>query len=162
MLIINTGGTFNKKYNILDGRLYVAKNDNAILEILSDFKNIDYKIKGIIYKDSLDLDDNDRKKILNEILNTNETNIIIIHGTDTMNKTASFLKSYNLDKNIILTGAMKPYEIDNKEASINISMCIGFLQSNIKNEIYICMSGIIDRFDKIIKDKNQGIFIRNI
>jgi L-asparaginase len=158
MLIINTGGTFNKQYNKLDGSLYISKDNTIIDKILSSYMHLKYHIQGIIYKDSLDIDDNDRRLIVQTILDTQEKDILIIHGTDTMNKTALFIDKNIKNKNIIITGAMKPYEIDKIEANINIAMSISFLQTNIKDGIYICMSGLIKPFKQIIKNKKLGIF----
>jgi len=49
IFILNTGGTFNKIYNPLNGKLEVAKNNDAIENILKYQNNLNYDIKTIIF-----------------------------------------------------------------------------------------------------------------
>jgi len=158
IFIVNTGGTLNKKYNKISGKLYVPKDNTAIEKIMSLYKDIKYTIKGIIYKDSLDILDTDREILVQTVLKSNADKILIIHGTDTIDKTANFLDKKIKNKLIILTGAMKPFEIDNTEAIINIAMSYGFMQSSLENGIYICMSGMVEHFKNITKNKQKGVF----
>ena len=94
-------------------------------------------------------------------MQSNYNHIIIIHGTDTIDITASFLANYKLDKSIILTGSMVPYSIDSIEASANLASAYGYLQAINKNGIYISMNGIIGDFRTVIKDINKGVFVFN-
>ena len=57
ILILNTGGTFNKIYNPIKGELEILSNNNLLNKIIENsFKNnLDIKVEGIIYKDSLDI-----------------------------------------------------------------------------------------------------------
>lgn len=157
MLILNCGGTFNKRYNPINGSLDVPYDNYALEEILShcDFK---YGLAGIIYKDSLDMDASDRKMIADIIMESDDNKFLIIHGTDTMNLSAEFLSEVFSDKKIVFTGAMKPFEIDPVEASLNIGMALGFLNSLEKDGIYICMSGHVKPYDEIEKNKILGKF----
>jgi len=84
--------------------------------------------------------------------------ILLIHGTDTMDKTASFLAKRIKDKTIVITGAMKPYSIDPVEATANFMLGFGFLQSCNEREVYIAMHGMVKEHSKIIKNKEKGIF----
>lgn len=62
MLILNSGGTFNKRYNQFNGQLEVPYDNNAIESILQTY-NPKYDLAGVVYKDSLDMDLNDRKNV---------------------------------------------------------------------------------------------------
>ena len=157
--IINTGGTFNKIYNPLNGTLEVPSNFSIIEEIIqkSLFVNQKIKLTQIISKDSLDFIKSDRKLLLKTIQNSSTNKIIVIHGTDTMKKSAKFISKFIKNKIVIFTGAMKPYEIEKVEAVANLFMGIGFLQ-NGRNGIYISMHGIVEKWDKIEKDYNKGVF----
>jgi len=53
---------------------------------------------------------------------------------------------------------MNPFEIDNVEASLNIGMAIGFARAVNENGVYICMSGHIELWDKIEKNRSLGKF----
>ena len=156
--IINTGGTFNKRYNPISGELEVPKDYLAIKNILKKSlfqKRV--KITQIISKDSLEFTKKDRKKLTKTIKKSKANKIIVIHGTDTMNKSAKFVAKKIKNKKIIFTGAMKPFEIEKIEAVSNFMIGIGFLE-NCKNGIYISMHGNCKNFDKIRKNYKQGVF----
>jgi len=156
-LIIDTGGTFNKIYNPLNGQLEIDKTNQALLSISKAWM-IDFTIVNIIGKDSLDMTHEDRVVIAKTIKNSKFTNIIIIHGTDTMDKTADFLKKEGFDKKIILTGAMIPYSINPIEATANFTSAYGYLNSIKRSGIYISMNGVIELSENIIKNREKGKF----
>ena len=157
ILIINTGGTFNKVYNPLTGNLDIEPKGKAIRSIAKAWLT-KFKIKNIIGKDSLEMTNEDRKDIIKTIQESERKNIIIVHGTDTMNITASYLEKANLKKKIILTGAMVPYAIDSIEATANLCSAYGFLENVDNNGVYISMNGIIQDYKRAIKNKEKGYF----
>lgn len=158
MLIINTGGTFNKKYNKLNGELENLNNDDSSIIRILESSFVDRKIINIFSKDSLHINTEDRIKLSNFILESEEDEIIIIHGTDTVNETASFISESQLnDKKIIFTGAMKPFEIENIEATFNLGVSIGAMKF-CKPGIYICMNGFIEKHTDIFKNTKLGRF----
>ena len=158
ILCINTGGTFNKQYNELNGSLVIKKNNDFIKRILSKSKINNIEVKGIIYKDSLDMTNEDRKLLLDFINQTKYKKILIIHGTDTMDQTALFLDQNIKDKQIVLTGAMVPYSINKVEAVSNMMMGYGYLLSNKKNGVFISMHGLVEKYKKIKKNRELGLF----
>ncbi len=158
IFILNTGGTFNKIYNPLNGKLEVAKNNEAIKNILKYQNNLNYDIKAIISKDSLDINDDDRSLMLKEIQDSDCKKIIIVHGTDTIDKTAIFLEERIKNKIIVLTGAMVPFSIRQIEATSNFSIAVGFLFSNHKKGIYISMQGMVELHHKVFKNRKIGVF----
>lgn len=157
--VINTGGTFNKRYNPISGELEVPKDSLALDEIISYCYNIDFDVLNIISKDSLEMSDVDRELIVRTIKNCKNQNIIIVHGTDTMDLTAKYLDEKIKDKTIILTGAMFPISINKIEATLNFSQAIGFLNSNVKNGIYISMHGSVKNYKNLIKNRELGKFL---
>ena len=157
--VINTGGTFNKRYNPLSGELEVPKDSLALDEIISYCYNIDFDVLNVISKDSLDMSDADREFIVKTIKNCKNENIIIVHGTDTIDLTASFIDENIKDKTIVLTGAMLPISINKVEATLNFSQAIGFFNSNCENGIYISMHGSVKNYKKLIKNREIGKFL---
>jgi len=157
MLILNSGGTFNKRYNETNGELEVPYDNYAIEQILQSIKQ-KYALAGVVYKDSLDMDINDRKMLVNIIMESTDDTFIIVHGTDTMDVSAEFLDAIFDDRKIILTGAMKPFEIDSIEASLNLGMAMGYAKAVKNHGVYICMNGLIAPWDKIKKNKRLGKF----
>ena len=157
--VINTGGTFNKVYNPLSGELEVAKDDKSLEEILSFCHNIDFEVLNIISKDSLEMNDFDRSLILQNIQNCKNENIIIVHGTDTMDLTASFIDERVVDKTIIFTGSMLPISINKVEATLNFAQAIGFLNATVQNGVYISMHGSVKNYKILKKNKDLGQFL---
>ncbi|MGM0519960.1 MAG: asparaginase domain-containing protein [Campylobacterota bacterium] len=159
--VINTGGTFNKRYNPIKGKLEVPTDNIALNKIIDSCHNIDFEIKNIISKDSLDMTDMDRKKICQAVEETKNNKIIIIHGTDTIHLTSKLIKENIKDKKIVFTGAMVPMSIDKIEATMNFSKALGFLSADIKNGVYISMHGVVVPCNRLVKDKQQGKFLVN-
>jgi len=157
MLLLNTGGTFNKRYNPLNGELEVPVDNYAVERILESFDR-KLPLAGVVYKDSMEMDINDRKMITDIIFHSTDTKFVIIHGTDTIDVTAEFLDSVFDDRVIVLTGAMQPFLIDEVEASLNLGLAIGFAKGCEKNGVYICMSGYIEPWEKLKKNKSLGKF----
>jgi len=157
MLILNTGGTFNKRYNPINGEMEVPFDNAAVEKIVSTF-SYDVELAGLIYKDSLDMDAEDRKMIAKIISASTDTHFIIIHGTDTMHLTAAFLDEVMDDKIIICTGAMVPFEIDPVEATANLAMALGFAKVQQEPGVYICMQGSVAEHKIVVKNKVLGKF----
>ncbi|WP_373074055.1 asparaginase domain-containing protein [Sulfurimonas sp.] len=157
MLILNTGGTFNKRYNPLNGELEVPCDSLAVERILSSVES-EYDMAGVMFKDSLDMDINDRKTLAAIIMESKDDKFLIVHGTDTMDETAFFLDEIFDDRTIVLTGAMKPFEIDNIEATFNLGMAMGFLNSKNDHGVYICMNGFVKKWNELKKNRELGKF----
>ena len=157
ILVINTGGTFNKVYNPLTGNLDIDKKGEALKEIEKFWLNR-FNIINIIGKDSLDMTEQDRAEILKVIKKSSEKKIIIVHGTDTMDKTANYLAKAKLDRKIVLTGAMVPYSINPVEATANFSSAYGYILGINQKGVHISMNGRIKNHKRVIKNKEKGYF----
>ena len=157
--VLNTGGTFNKRYNPIKGQLEVPTDNIALDKIIKSCFNVEFDIKNIVSKDSLDFTQEDRKAILENIKNSTSDKIIIIHGTDTVDLTAKFIDGKVEGKKIVFTGAMVPMSIDEVEATMNFSQAIGFLNAPIKNGIYLSMHGSVIEHSKLKKDRSVGQFL---
>ena len=157
--VLNTGGTFNKRYNPLTGNLDVPNDNIALDKIIKSCPNISFDIKNIVSKDSLDFTQEDRDFILENIKNSSSDKIIIIHGTDTVDLTAKFIDGKIENKQIIFTGAMVPMSIDEVEATMNFSLALGFLNAEINDGIYISMHGVVVEYFKLLKNRSLGQFI---
>src|SRR5712671_3542220 len=85
-----TGGTFDKQYNELTGRL--TFKDTHLPEMLRLGRcRVDVSIRTLMMIDSLEMTDADRARIVDECRQTPEQRIVITHGTDTMVETARTL-----------------------------------------------------------------------
>ncbi len=157
MKIMNTGGTFNKRYNPVNGELEVPFDNVAIEEIVKHF-SYEVDIAGVLYKDSLEMDQTDRDQLTAIMSADDEDVFVVVHGTDTMHLTAEQLAEYLPNRVIVLVGAMVPFSIDRCEASLNLGMALGFAATQPANGVYICMSGIIAPYDRIRKNRAEGRF----
>lgn len=157
--VLNTGGTFNKRYNLLKGELEVPTDNIALEEIIQNCFNVDFEIINIISKDSLEIIDEDRDILVETIKKLENENIIVVHGTDTIDITAKYLNNRIENKKIVLTGAMVPMSIKKVEATLNFAQAIGFLNAKISNGIYISMHGAVKSYDKLLKNRILGQFL---
>ena len=157
--VLNTGGTFNKRYNPLKGELEVPTDNIALEEIIQNCFNVDFEIINIISKDSLEIIDEDRDILIETIKKLENENIIVVHGTDTIDVTAKYLNNRIENKKIVLTGAMVPMSIKKVEATLNFAQAIGFLNAKISNGIYISMHGAVKSYDKLLKNRILGQFL---
>ena len=158
ILIINTGGTFNKRYNPLKGELEVPKDGIAPEAILRYCYNTAYELVNIIHKDSLEMNDEDRALLLQTVQASSHRKVIILHGTDTMDVSAAFLALHVKDKIVTLTGAMVPFHIDTVEATANFAMVLGDIMRNNQAGIYIGMHGCVAPYNLLYKNRQKGIF----
>ena len=157
--VLNTGGTFNKRYNPIKGQLEVPTDNIALDKIVKSCHNVEFDIKNIVSKDSLEFTQEDRETILENILNSKNDKIIIIHGTDTVDLTSKFIEDKIAGKKVVFTGAMVPMSIDEVEATMYFSQAIGFLNAPIENGIYLSMHGVVIDHSKLKKDKSIGQFL---
>jgi len=157
ILLISTGGTFNKIYHPITGDLCIDTDSHALEQIASKWL-CSFEILNLIGKDSLDMTNQDRLELLATINQSDHQHIIIIHGTDTMDLTAEYLADAELEKQIILTGAMVPYSIDPVEATANLCSAYGYMNCLSKEGVYIAMNGIIGPYEKVKKDRAKGRF----
>jgi len=154
--ILATGGTFDKEYNEIDGRLYF--NKPHIQEMLEMGRCcLSVRIHVVMMKDSLEMTEQDRRQILEACLSSEESRILITHGTDTMEHTARFLAGKVHDKTIVLTGAMIPYTFGSSDGMFNLGSALSFVQI-LPPGVFIAMNGRFFESREVYKDKQQGIF----
>ncbi len=154
IIIINTGGTFNKVYNPISGNNEIQ---NYIVKSILKKWNANYEVFDIIQKDSLDINDEDRKKLLDLINSHPDNRIVVIHGTDTMTRTAKFIHENTILRSIVFTGSMTPYSMENTEAAANLAASIGFLRNHPVG-VFISMGDIVGICWQIEKNLKKGCF----
>ena len=157
ILIISTGGTFNKIYDPIKGEFSIDEASHALEQIASKWL-CEFKIMNIIGKDSLEITNHDRLELLASISHSEYHHILIIHGTDTMDVTAEYLADADLEKLIVFTGAMVPYSVDPVEATANLCSAYGYINALEKEGIFIVMNGVMGPYEKVKKDRTKGKF----
>jgi L-asparaginase len=158
VLFIQTGGTIDKDYPKTTRGYAFEISEPAVGRILKKLNpDFEYRIISVLKKDSLDITESDRIKILNACQKTDTQKIIITHGTDTMLETAKKLSALK-GKTIIITGSMRPERFSNSDAPINVGLAIGAVNV-LENGIYIAMHGKIISWDKCKRNPKTGQFI---
>jgi L-asparaginase len=151
-----TGGTFDKEYNELDGKLFFKDTHLNEMLILGRCK-LKVDVRTLMMVDSLDLTDQDRQIILDHCLKAKEDKVVITHGTDTMDVTAKVLGATIKDKTVVLTGAMIPYKFGSSDGLFNLGSALAFVQT-LPHGVYIAMNGKYFRWDNVRKNKRTGTF----
>lgn len=154
--IFITGGTFDKEYNELNGSLYFK--DTHLSDLLAMGRNrVLVEIRTLMMVDSLEMTDEDRELILHQCRNCDEDQIVITHGTDTMEITAQMLGKENINKTIILTGAMIPIKFGSSDGLFNLGSALAFAQALPKG-VYVAMNGRYFNWNNVRKNKQTGVF----
>lgn len=154
--LIATGGTFDKHYDEISGKLVFGTSHLADAVHCARL-TLAVVLEELPLMDSLDMQDSDRQAILNSCILSAENAIVIVHGTDTMTDTAAVLGKAALQKTIVLTGAMIPYEIMDSDALFNLGFACGVVQA-LPPGVYIAMNGRCFDWDRVQKNRVAGIF----
>ncbi len=153
--IFTTGGTLDKVY--FDALSQYQIGEPMVAELLQQARvGFDYAVESLVKKDSLELDDADRKLIHAKVAACPAQHILITHGTDTMTVTAATLADIQ-DKVIVLTGAMQPALFRDSDALFNLGLAIGALNT-CQPGVYIAMSGKVFAADGVTKNRLAGRF----
>jgi L-asparaginase len=154
--IFVTGGTFDKTYDEIRGRLAFA--DTHLLEMLRLGRSrVPVSVRTLMMIDSLDMTDADRELIVRNCQQCEETRIVITHGTDTMVETAAALAAGVDGKTIVLTGAMIPYAFGSSDGLFNLGSALSFVQV-LPAGVYVAMNGQHFPWDGVRKNRESGFF----
>ncbi|MBP1622727.1 MAG: asparaginase [Acidobacteria bacterium] len=154
--IFVTGGTFDKEYDELEGRLYFR--DSHLPEMLELGRcKVQVDIRTLMMIDSLEMTEIDRKIILDNCVKCKEDNVVITHGTDTMEETARVLGEAGISKTIVLTGAMVPFKFGSSDGLFNLGSALAFAQC-LPQGVYVAMNGRYFQWDSVRKNKKTGEF----
>jgi L-asparaginase len=156
ILILVTGGTFDKEYNELTGELFFK--ETHLPEMLRLGRNlVETRTVTLEMIDSLYMTDAYRSALAGQCKEAAEESIIITHGTDTMAETASFLDKAITGKTIVLTGAMVPYKFGSSDGLFNLGSALAFVQT-LPAGVYVAMNGSCFPAGRVRKNKQTGLF----
>jgi L-asparaginase len=154
--ILVTGGTFDKDYDEIGGKLYFA--ETRVPEMLALGRcGLQVEVQTLMLVDSLDMTDADRRRIVEACRTTPAGRIVITHGTDTMELTARALGEAGLAKTIVLTGAMIPYTFGSSDGLFNLGSALAFAQS-LPAGTYVAMNGRYFLWNNVRKNRELGFF----
>ena len=151
-----TGGTFDKTYDEITGRLVFQ--DTHVQEMLQLGRcRLDVSVRTLMMVDSLEMTDADRQLVLENCRSAAEERIVVTHGTDTMTDTARVLGEAGLAKTIVLTGAMVPYAFGSSDGLFNLGSALSFVQA-LPHGVYVAMNDRCFPWDDVTKNRQLGVF----
>lgn len=164
--VISTGGTIEKTYDEFDGSL--RNRESEIKYRLLTRLRMPYTrlhLFALMAKDSLFMTDYDRVLIAKTIQaqQDKEFPIVVLHGTDTMAKTANVVlkdfvdRKIDIKKPIVFTGAMKPMGFDDSDAGQNITEAL-LAAKILKPGVYISFHNRIFELPNVRKNKENRTF----
>ncbi len=154
--VFATGGTFDKEYDEINGRLFFK--DSHVREMLSLARcRLVLQIETLMMVDSLDMSEADRQFIVERCRAAPEKRIVITHGTDTMELTARALEGAALEKVVVLTGAMIPYKFGSSDGAFNLGSALAFVQT-LADGVYVAMNGCCFAAGQVRKNRADGFF----
>ena len=138
--IFTTGGSIDKHYSLRSSQFEVGPPQ--VEDILQEANVVfEYEIEQILAVDSLEIDEDKRRRIVERVQADPHTHILITHGTDTMVHTGQALAG-TPGKVIVLTGSMQPAAFKHSDAAYNIGFAIAALQI-LPDGVYIAINGRI-------------------
>ena len=154
--IFVTGGTFDKEYDEITGRLFFK--ETHVPEMLRLGRSrVDVALTTLMLIDSLDMTDADRARIVDSCRACAEEHIVITHGTDTMVETAGAIAAGASGKTVVLTGAMIPYAFGSSDGLFNLGSALSFAQV-LPPGVYVAMNGTAFPWDACRKNRESGVF----
>ena len=160
--IISTGGTIEKTYDELGG---VLVNELSNLDVVLGtlvLHGVEIVRVPLMNKDSLDMSDADHDLIAQtaEVYSAQHDGVIIVHGTDrlatTRNRINERLGTPRVP--IVLTGAMRPYQLRNTDAVQNVTEALLAVQL-AQPGVYVAMHNRLLPFPGAVKDRSRGTFV---
>jgi L-asparaginase len=151
-----TGGTFDKEYDEIRGRLYF--HDTHLPQMLEMGRcRVEVEIRTLMMVDSLEMTEADRELIARQCRDAPEDRIVITHGTDTMVATAAVLARSVPGKTIVLTGAMIPIAFGSSDGLFNLGGALAVVQV-LPPGVYVVMNGRVFEWDSVRKNRETGVF----
>jgi L-asparaginase len=156
ILVLTTGGTIDKQY--FDALSQYQITDSIITRLL-DVARVrhPYQVEEVLRKDSIDITEEDRARLVEHVRRANFSQIVITHGTDTMTLTANALGTI-ADKTLVLTGALAPARFSESDAAFNLGMAFATAQTAPPG-VYIAINGSVFRGTEVVKNHDLGYFV---
>jgi len=164
--LISTGGTIEKTYDELQG---VLQNSLSVLDaILASLSLQGVRITRVplMNKDSLDMTEADHDLIAEtaDVMAQGHDGVVICHGTDRLAVTgnrihARLSAARRMARPVVLTGAMRPYELRRTDSVQNLTEALLAVQV-LAPGVYVAMHNKVLAFPGVRKDYERMTFVR--
>lgn len=157
IVVLSTGGTIDKHY--YDELSLYQVTETVVARLLEIARVMaPYRIVEVLRKDSLEMDDADRARLVEAARGAPSRRIVVTHGTDTMTLSAEALAGVE-DKTIVLVGALTPARFSESDAAFNLGMAFAAAQIAAPG-VYITMNGAVFHARDVVKDRALNAFVR--
>ena len=161
--LISTGGTIEKTYDELSG---VLANQVSVLDVMLaslELRGVDVRRVSLMNKDSLEMSADDHTLIATRAGELAETcdGVVVVHGTDRLQYSGERIVELvgTPRRPIVLTGAMRPYELRATDALQNLTEALMAVQL-LAPGVYVSMHNQVLQFPGVVKDRQLGTFVK--
>ena len=161
--LISTGGTIEKTYCELDG---ILRNEVNVLDVLLAglmLHGVELVRIPLMNKDSLEMKQADHDLIAETVKTMVKAydGVLIVHGTDRLANTGECICELlgTPEVPVILTGAMRPYEMRHTDAIQNMTESLTAIQI-VEPGVYAAMHNKVLKFPGVVKDRVNGTFVK--
>ncbi len=165
VLIISTGGTIEKTYCELQG---VLANNVSVLDVMLaslETRGVSISRRALMNKDSLDMNASDHQAIADAVVAgaLQHDGVVVVHGTDRLAVSGEAIYARFCQPNpprvpVVLTGAMRPYELRRTDAVQNLTEALLAVQL-LPAGVYAVLHNQALAFPGVTKDAQHGTFI---
>ena len=162
ILLIATGGTIEKTYDELSG---ILSNQVSVLDVMLasvQLRGVEIERLALMNKDSLDMTPDDHLHIATTVRERMDQfdGIVIVHGTDRLGTTGDtlFRELGTPLVPVVLTGAMRPWELRRSDALQNLTEALIAVQL-VAPGVYVAMHNQVLSFPGVRKDASLGTFV---
>lgn len=167
VLLISTGGTIEKTYDELAG---VLANHVSVLDVMLaslELRGIEITRLGLMNKDSLEMTAADHALIADTVVERAGAfdGVVIVHGTDRLAESGERIHARMTAPDaprrpVVLTGAMRPYEMRRTDAVQNLTEALTAVKL-VGPGVYVAMHNQVLAFPDVRKDSKAGTFTKS-
>ncbi len=164
IILMTTGGTIEKVYDEMDGRLENIENRGEFIKqkivkrLRLPYTELD--VQPLMSKDSLIMTEADREAIAEKIRQEQKKGhpIVVLHGTDTMVATAHHChKNLRPAVPIIFSGAMVPLGMEESDAPQNVTEAL-LAAKMLSPGLYVVFHNQVFTVPNVMKLKDKRTF----
>lgn len=160
--LVSTGGTIEKTYDAFSG---VLENRVSVLDVMLaslELRGVEIERVPLMNKDSLEMDARDHDHIASTAHEKAREldGVVIVHGTDRLAQSGERVLSLGAPPvPVVLTGAMRPFELRHTDALQNLTEALLAVQI-LPAGVYCAMHNQVLAFPGVVKDYEAGTFKR--
>lgn len=159
--LVSTGGTIEKTYDALSG---VLANQVSVLDVMLaslELRAVDVHRVHLMNKDSVDMTEADHDLIADTAHWAAKVHdgVVVVHGTDTLEASGEAILGRGAPPvPVVLTGAMRPFELRSTDALQNLTESLLAVQL-VGPGVYAVMHNRLLEFPGVVKDRKRGTLV---